>query len=123
MVDCKPSEVDPMDALLTLRALGKPARYKARQRIYAKGARACEVYILNVGEAVNVLVSPDGHELVLQRVCPGDIVPITGLLGDGIYHSDCVAQIDCEVTHVQVTALREALQSDPVLSFYVLEQA
>ena len=112
-----------MDPLLTLQALGKPARYKARQRIYAKGAQAREVFVLNSGEALNILVSPDGHELVLQRVSPGDIVPMTGLLGGGIYQTDCVAQIDCEVTHVPVLALRKALQSDPVLSFYVLEQA
>jgi CRP-like cAMP-binding protein len=112
-----------MDPLLTLQALGKPARYKARQRIYAKGAQAREVFILNSGEALNIVVSADGHELVLQRVCPGDIVPMTGLLGDAIYQTDCVAQVDCEFTRVPVPALRTILQSDPVLSFYVLEIA
>jgi CRP-like cAMP-binding protein len=112
-----------MDPLLTLQALGKPARYKAKQRIYIKGAQAREVFILNSGEALNILVSPDGHELVLQRVCPGDLVPMTGLLGDGIYQTDCIAQTNCEVTHMAASTLRKVLQSDPVLSFYVLEQA
>jgi CRP-like cAMP-binding protein len=112
-----------VDPLLTLQALGKPVRFRAKQRIYSKGAQARDVFILNSGEALNILVSPNGHELVLQRVCPGDIVPMTGLLGDGIFQTDCVAQMDCEVTQVRVSALRTALQNDPVLSFYVLEQA
>jgi len=117
------SEVDPMDPLLDLRSSGRSARYRPRERIYTKGVPAREVFILESGETVNALTSPDGHELVLQRVCCGDLVPITALLGDGSYQTDCIALTDCEATRLDVQTVRKVLRSDAASSFYVLEVA
>lgn len=103
--------------------MGRAARCNARERIYTKGSPAREVFILSAGEAINSFTSSGGQEFLLQCVCPGDIVPITALLGDDVYQTDCIANQACEFTRLEVSAARNALRIDPQLSFHVLELA
>jgi len=81
------------------------------------------VFILKSGQAANSLLSAGGHELVLQRVSPGEIVPITALLGDSVYRTDLIALTECDIVRVEVVVARKVVQADAALSFHVLELA
>src|SRR5215210_308389 len=113
----------PMDSLGGLRSFGRVVRFRPRDRIYSKGEPAREVFILKSGQAANSLLSADGHELVLQRVSPGEIVPITALLGDSVYRTDLIALTECDIVCLEVVVARKAMQADATLSFHVLELA
>ena len=113
----------PMDSLGGLRSFGRAVRFHPHHRIYSKGEPAREVFILKSGQAANSLLSAGGHELVLQRVSPGEIVPITALLGDSVYRTDLIALTECDIVRVEVVVARKVVQADAALSFHVLELA
>src|SRR5215210_157527 len=99
-----------MHRLNDLRRVGTRKSFREREQIYTRGSPCEFVYLVDAGEVINVVVSPEGHELVIQRASKGDIVPLTGLLQDGgAYRTDCIAQTECKVTEVAASDLRPIL--------------
>jgi CRP-like cAMP-binding protein len=113
-----------MHRLNDRRRAGTRKSFREREQIYARGSPCEFVYIVDAGELINVVVSPEGHELVIQRAGKGDIVPLTGLLllQDGAaYRTDCIAQTECKVTEVAASEVRAILAKRPELTLHLFD--
>lgn len=113
-----------MDRVAKIEQLGKRVRFRAGQKIYAKGAPATHLFIVVSGELLTTAASPDGREIVFYRMDASyGPAPLTALLDGAIYENDCVAQNDCELIVVKVAAFRGLLREDAALALHFLQIA
>jgi len=81
----------------TLLAYSRVARYPAATEIYAKGSPGNSMMAMLRGTAKMSSVSPEGKEIVLNIMNPGDIFGEIALLDGGERSADAVAMSDCEL--------------------------
>ena len=113
-----------MHRLNILRRLGTATRFRAGAIIYERGSPAETVYIVESGEVIKKITSPEGHEIAIQRAVPNEMIPMTSLCASGgRYQTDCTAHTDCELTAVGVPALRRALKDHHDLTLLLLNMS
>jgi CRP-like cAMP-binding protein len=86
-----PDEVD------TLLHYARVERYPAGEEIYAKGSPGLSMMAVLRGAAKMTSVSPEGKEIVLNIMNPGDIFGEIALLDGGERSADAIAMTDCEL--------------------------
>jgi CRP/FNR family cyclic AMP-dependent transcriptional regulator len=83
-----------IDALLTY---SRVERYRAGQEIYAKGSPGQSMLAVLRGTAKMSSVSPEGKEIVLNIMNPGEIFGEIALLDGEERSADAIATTDCEL--------------------------
>lgn len=108
----------------TLNSLAAAASVRKRQRgnyIFFQGDPADGVYILRSGLIAIVLDSPDGRELVINELRPGDCLGELAVITNQNRSTSALALTDCELLIIPSPAFQAALDSDNTLSRRVME--
>lgn len=84
------------------------------ERLFATGARPAHMFFVDRGEVVLERPGLNGEHTVLQRARRGFVGEAS--LQYTSYHCDARVLADARVTRVPVTAMREALASDPAFA-------
>jgi CRP/FNR family transcriptional regulator, cyclic AMP receptor protein len=85
------------DEIDTLLHYSRVERYPAGEEIYAKGSPGQSIMAVLRGIAKMSCVSPEGKEIVLNIMHPGDIFGEIALLDGGERSADAIAMTDCEL--------------------------
>ena len=86
-----PDEID------TLLHYARVERYPAGEEIYSKGSPGQSMMAVLRGTAKMSSVSPEGKEIVLNIMYPGDLFGEIALIDGGERSADAVAMTDCEI--------------------------
>jgi CRP-like cAMP-binding protein len=86
-----PNEID------TLLKFSHVEQYRAGREIYAKGSLGDSMMAVLRGTVKMTSVSPEGKEIVLNMMGPGEIFGEIALLDGGERSADAVARTDCEL--------------------------
>ncbi len=89
--------------------------------LFLRGDPADAFYLLQSGEISLVLVSPDGRELVINEIRPGDFFGELGLLTGQPRSADAIARKDSELVGLPRQAFLNALECAPKLARRLLE--
>jgi len=116
------SDIDPaaVPLLSVLSDAGRAAvapllstrRVGAGELVFAQGAPAEAMYVLRMGE-VEVVKHARGHELVLNRLGPGSLFGVTGVLQERPHSASIRAVTDLELVVVPGAFVSLAQQVDP----------
>ncbi len=89
--------------------------------LFLRGDPADAFYLLQAGEIDLILVSPDGRELVINEMRPGDFFGELGLLTGQPRSADAVARKAANLVGIPRQAFLSALECDPRLARRLLE--
>src|SRR5947207_10517271 len=84
------ADLSPAD-LVGLASLMRPRPYAKDEVIYLRGDPGTAFYVIATGKVKITLTSPDGKELILRRLGPGDFHGELALLDDEPRSADAVA--------------------------------
>lgn len=98
----------------SLHALCVTRRHDQGDRLFATGARPVHMFFIAEGEVVLERPGPHGAVTVLQRARRGFVGEAS--LQAARYHCDARVLAQSRITRVPVTAMREALASDPAFA-------
>lgn len=90
-------------------------RVRAGQVLFLQGDRADAAYVVVEGLVRIELVTPDGRELSLGLVQPGDSFGELAVLDGGLRSASAVAARPSVIVRVPSAALRDAIWQDPKL--------
>lgn len=90
-------------------------------RIFYREDPAIDFYLLLEGEVDLTLTSPDGRELVINMMRPGDFFGELGLLTGQPRSADAVARTDVDLVAVPRKAFLEIVEREPLLMRRMLE--
>jgi CRP/FNR family transcriptional regulator, cyclic AMP receptor protein len=99
------------DELEGLAALMRPRAYARDEVIYLKGDPGTAFYIIASGKVKIALTSPDGKELIIRRLGPGDFHGELALLDDQPRSADAVATEQSVLLVLQRDAFRQFLNT------------
>ena len=97
------------DELVGLAALMRPRPYAKDEVIYLRGDTGTAFYVIASGRVKITLTSPDGKELILRRLGPGDFHGELALLDDEPRSADAVASEASVLLILQRDAFRQFL--------------
>jgi CRP-like cAMP-binding protein len=90
-------------------------------RLFFRGDPAQDFYLLLAGKVVIELASPDGRELVINEMQPGDFFGELGLLTGQVRSADAVAQQPSDLLVMPRQAFLHAVDCDPQLARRLLQ--
>src|SRR5579864_2835521 len=93
--------------LIALRALMRPRAYARDEVIYLRGDPGTAFYVIASGKVKITLTSPDGKELIIRRLGPGDYHGELALLDDQPRSADSVATEQSVLLVLQRDAFRQ----------------
>jgi len=96
--------------LVSISALMRPRRYAKDEVVYLRGDPGTAFYLITQGRVKITLTSPDGKELILRRLGPGDFHGELALLDDEPRSADAVATEPTVQLVLQRNAFREFLK-------------
>lgn len=86
---------------------------RAGETVFAQGSPAEAMYLLRAGEA-EVLKHARGHELVLNRLHPGSLFGVTGVLQERPHSASIRAVTDLDLVAIPAAFVPVARAADPV---------
>ncbi len=89
--------------------------------LFFRGDPADDFYLLLSGEVILTLSSPDGRELIINEMRPGDFFGELGLLTGQPRSADAVARRTTELLSIPRQAFLSALECEPILARRLLE--
>jgi CRP-like cAMP-binding protein len=89
--------------------------------LFYRGDPAEDFFLLLSGEVVIVLSSPDGRELIINEIRPGDFFGELGLLTGQPRSADAVVRRTAEMVAVPRHAFLSVVKSEPRLAHRLLE--
>ncbi len=108
-------------SLLVLARAGKFTSIKKGQSVFYQSDSSEKVYLLRSGLVSIVLESPDGREMVINEMHPGDIFGELGLLTRQPRSTSAIARMDGELLALPRQAFLGILDSEPALARRILE--
>src|SRR5947209_739490 len=99
--------------LVGLAALMRPRPYAKDEVIYLKGDPGTAFYVIASGRCKIALTSPDGKELILRRLGPGEFHGELALLDDEPRSADAIATEPSVLLVLQRDAFRRFLAEHP----------
>src|ERR1043166_547439 len=99
--------------LVGLAALMRPRPYAKDEVIYLKGDPGTAFYVIASGKVKIALTSPDGKELIIRRLGPGDFHGELALLDDQPRSADSIATEQSVLLVLQRDAFRQFLHDHP----------
>jgi len=106
--------------LIGLAALMRPRAYARDEVIYLRGDAGTAFYVLATGRVKIALTSPEGKELILRRLGPGDFHGELALLDDEPRSADAVATEASVLLVLQRDAFRQFLADHPTVGTKLL---
>src|SRR5881398_2596902 len=95
--------------LVVLAALMRPRPYAKDEVIYLKGDPGTAFYVIASGKVKIALTSPDGKELIIRRLGPGDFHGELALLDDQPRSADAIATEHSVLLVLQRDSFRQFL--------------
>jgi len=89
--------------------------------LFFRGDPAEDFYLLLSGEIALVLTSPDGRELIINVMCPGDFFGELGLLTRQPRSADAVARQAADLVVIPRQTFLAALEREPRMARRLLE--
>ena len=112
--DLSPAELNGLAALM------RPRTYARDEVIYLRGDPGTAFYVIATGRVKITLTSPDGKELILRRLGPGDFHGELALLDDEPRSADAVATESSALLVLQRDAFRQFLAEHPAVATKLL---
>ncbi|MBV9328530.1 MAG: Crp/Fnr family transcriptional regulator [Chloroflexi bacterium] len=106
--------------LIGLAALMRPRAYARDEVIYLRGDPGTAFYVIASGRVKIALTSPEGKELILRRLGPGDFHGELALLDDEPRSADAVATEPSTLLVLQRDAFRQFLGEHPTVATKLL---
>jgi CRP-like cAMP-binding protein len=106
--------------LIGLAALMRPRPYARDEVIYLRGDPGTAFYVIANGKVKITLTSPDGKELILRRLGPGDFHGELALLDDEPRSADAIATEPSVLLVLQRDAFRQFLAEHPAVATKLL---
>jgi CRP-like cAMP-binding protein len=103
-----------------LAALMRPRSYARDEVIYLRGDPGTAFYVLATGRVKIALTSPDGKELILRRLGPGDFHGELALLDDEPRSADAIATEPSVLLVLQRDQFRQFLAEHPAVATKLL---
>ncbi|MBV9325972.1 MAG: Crp/Fnr family transcriptional regulator [Chloroflexi bacterium] len=103
-----------------LAALMRPRSYAREEVIYLRGDPGTAFYVIASGKVKIALTSPDGKELILRRLGPGDFHGELALLDDEPRSADAIATDSSVLLVLQRDAFRQFLAEHPAVATKLL---
>jgi CRP-like cAMP-binding protein len=79
------------------------------------------LYIVDQGEITLTMDSPSGKNVMRIQAHPGSLLGLPGLLGNGAYTLSAIAPVGSRLSFVPRDNFTSLMQSDPRLSFKILQ--
>lgn len=108
-------------ALLALARAGKFIRIGKGQTVFYQSDPSEKVFLVRSGLVSIVLESPDGREMVINEMHPGDIFGELGLLTRQPRSTSAIARTDSVLLVMPRQAFLGALEAEPALARRILE--
>jgi len=108
-------------SLLALARSGKFIPVKKGQTVFYQADPSEKVYLLRSGLISIILESPDGREMVINEMHPGDIFGELGLLTRQPRSTSAIARVDSELLALPRQAFLGILETEPALARRILE--
>jgi CRP/FNR family transcriptional regulator, cyclic AMP receptor protein len=108
-------------SLLALARAGKFIQVKKGQSIFYQSDPSEKVYLLRSGLVSIVLESPDGREMVINEMHPGDIFGELGLLTRQPRSTSAIARTESSLLALPRQAFLGVLENEPALARRILE--
>ncbi|MBX9297445.1 Crp/Fnr family transcriptional regulator [Chromobacterium piscinae] len=98
-----------------------PIKGKQRKLLFLRGDPEDFIGLVLQGSVYHTLQEPDGHEVIIDYSCPGELVGESALLHPGL--RNCTAQLsrDCHLLALHRQHFRD-LQNDPLLMSRIQQQ-
>jgi len=96
-------------------------RYREGQMIYTAGEPALHLHVVVVGKVKLVRPTPNGQQVLLDILGPGDFFGSLSTLGDRAYADAAEAQTTCCVLGVTAGAFQTILRRHPPVALAALE--
>jgi CRP-like cAMP-binding protein len=106
--------------LIGLAGLMRPRPYARDEVIYLRGDPGTAFYVIANGKVKITLTSPDGKELILRRLGPGDFHGELALLDDEPRSADAIATESSMLLVLQRDAFRQFLADHPTVATKLL---
>src|SRR5215471_367082 len=106
--------------LVGLASLMRPRPYAKDEVIYLKGDPGTAFYVIASGRVKIALTSPDGKELILRRLGPGEFHGELALLDDEPRSADAIATDSSVLLVLQRDAFRQFLADHPAVATKLL---
>src|SRR5215470_10301275 len=106
--------------LIGLATLMRPRPYAKDEVIYLRGDPGTAFYVIASGRVKITLTSPDGKELILRRLGPGEFHGELALLDDEPRSADAVATDSSVLLVLQRDAFRQFLADHPAVATKLL---
>jgi CRP-like cAMP-binding protein len=106
--------------LIGLAGLMRPRPYARDEVIYLRGDAGTAFYVIASGRVKIALTSPDGKELILRRLGPGDFHGELALLDDEPRSADAIATEASVLLVLQRDAFRQFLAEHPTVATKLL---
>ena len=103
----------PQAELLSLASRLKSKRFENREMIFHEGEHGDSAYLLLSGRVAMVKSSPNGREVIVELIPPGDVFGIIVVMEDKPYPLTARAQIDSEVISFSRKTVLELSESYP----------
>jgi CRP/FNR family transcriptional regulator, cyclic AMP receptor protein len=107
--------------LLALASSGKFIKVEKGQFIFFQSDPAEKFYIVRSGLITILLESPDGREMAINEMRPGDFFGELGLLTNQSRSTSAVARTECELLVLPRQAFLGILEAEPLLTRRILE--
>jgi CRP-like cAMP-binding protein len=112
--DLSPAELGGLAALM------RPRAYAREEVIYLRGDAGTAFYVIGSGRVKIALTSPDGKELILRRLSPGEFHGELALLDDEPRSADAIATEPSVLLVLQRDAFRQFLAEHPAVATKLL---
>jgi CRP-like cAMP-binding protein len=106
--------------LIGLAGLMRPRPFARDEVIYLRGDPGTAFYVIANGKVKITLTSPDGKELILRRLGPGDFHGELALLDDEPRSADAIATEPSVLLVLQRDAFRQFLAEHPTVAAKLL---
>jgi CRP/FNR family cyclic AMP-dependent transcriptional regulator len=108
-------------SLSALANAGKFMQFEKGQFVFFQSDPAEKVYLVRSGLVSIVLESPDGREMVINEMRPGDFFGEVGALTRQPHSTSVIARTKCELLALPSQAFLGILETEPVLARRILE--
>lgn len=98
-------------------------RYSAKSTIIRAGDKPDTLYFLLDGSVTVLIEDPNGREIILAYLNPGDFFGEMGLFGDDVSRSAWIrARTQCELAMISYGNFRKLIEDDPEILFQLASQ-
>ncbi len=103
-----------------LEPLARTVRYRAKQSIYRKGDQGSSMMIVASGRVIISSLSPQGSEVILNIINPGEVYGEIAFLDGRERSADATAEVETEAVVIQRRDFMPVLRANPDIALLLL---